>query len=1179
PLAGSPVMGGTYTDCEGTITYTYNYQDCSGLPFSWTYTYNVDHTINPAEFAGPVPTTSTVECASAATPPALPVVKDVCGNILTPTLASPSMSGTYTSCEGTIIYTYHYLDCSGLPFNWSFTYTIHHTTPPGEVGVPVPTANTVECSSAAVPPAVLPLVKDICGVVIPAPTPVATATPACEGSKTYTYTYLDCAGLPFVWAYTYTIDHVTAPVVPANGGSTVACVGSAVQPVSTPTLDQQQLQQMTNPNWTDCTSIGQSFTCGTAGWLTQLDLKVGALSSAVTFTLQVYQGNGISGTPLYSGTQTLSAIGWQTISIPQSVAPHLNAGTQYTFWLTSFTYNQLGLICMNPNVYNGGVAMDGCTSGCSPTYTWQQWPDYDLVFKTYMTTLPFVTDICGTAITPSAPAVTGTYNGCSGTRIYTFNYADCSGLSTPWSYTYTILPPVVTMPAAGGSTVSCPSASLVAPVPPTVLDNCGRILSHGAGVPGTTPTCNGTKTWTFTYTDCAGVNYNWVYTYTVTYSGGLAAPSAGVTTVSCPSASQVAPATTDILDACGRTVSPVLVNHDPAPLCNGDVVWHYIYTGCDGTTTVPWTYTYHVVYSGSLTAPAAGSITVSCPASSQVAPPTSTITDACGRAVSPVLVNHDPAPTCNGDVVWNYSYTACDGTTTVSWTYTYHVVYSGGLTAPANGSTTIAGTALAVNPGPPANITDACGRTVVPVLVGSTQTPSPVVCTGTIVWKYRYTACDGITTADWTYTYNITTSTLSGTLKYDNTAKTPLNNVTLRLLDAGNNQVGANVITDGSGGYIFPNLCVGTYTIEVVNNNKTVGGINSTDAGAVNGWGTTGGLIDYAKFHAGDVAVTLNFISGTDAQRIQQYFVYHTAFDRTPWTYWKKGDMILNNYNPYNGPANHPANFYAVVNGDVPNYDIYGIVTGDFNASLVPSGAKATNTSLTLTNGGSMQAGPNQDIELPVRATSSMEVGAVSMILNLPSDLVEVKDVTVNGSNEAVAFAVNGNELRIGWNSVNPVEVSENGTLLVLKLRTTSKFTTGQSIVLSLTEDPLNELADASFNVIEGAELLVNQVDNGMVGIHPVDANPLLTLSNYPNPFSDWTTVKYSIPVNGKVSIDLYNPLGQHVASLVDAAQSAGQYSIRYNGSQLSQGIYSAILRLTDGKVEMVRTIKFNVHK
>src|SRR5260221_3516172 len=106
-------------------------------------------------------------------------------------------------------------------------------------------------------------------------------------------------------------------------------------------------------------------------------------------------------------------------------------------------------------------------------------------------------------------------------------------------------------------------------------------------------------------------------------------------------------------------------------------------------------------------------------------------------ALFPFVASFRP-PACNGLVVWTYRYTACDGSTTADWTYTYTITYSGGLSAPANGSSTVSYPAAAVDAGVPANIADACGRSVSAVLVGSTQVPNPVTCNGSIVWTYRY---------------------------------------------------------------------------------------------------------------------------------------------------------------------------------------------------------------------------------------------------------------------------------------------------------------------------------------------------------------------------------------------------------------------------------------------------------
>lgn len=66
---------------------------------------------------------------------------------------------------------------------------------------------------------------------------------------------------------------------------------------------------------------------------------------------------------------------------------------------------------------------------------------------------------------------------------------------------------------------------------------------------------------------------------------------------------------------------------------------------------------------------------------------------------------------------------------------------------------------------------------------------------------------------------------------------------------------------------------------------------------------------------------------------------------------------------------------------------------------------------------------------------------------------------------------------------------------------------------------------------------------------------------NYPNPFNPSTNIKYELNKPGQVSIDIYNQLGQKVSQLLSAYQSAGEYSINWNGKNsinqpLSSGVY-----------------------
>ena len=61
---------------------------------------------------------------------------------------------------------------------------------------------------------------------------------------------------------------------------------------------------------------------------------------------------------------------------------------------------------------------------------------------------------------------------------------------------------------------------------------------------------------------------------------------------------------------------------------------------------------------------------------------------------------------------------------------------------------------------------------------------------------------------------------------------------------------------------------------------------------------------------------------------------------------------------------------------------------------------------------------------------------------------------------------------------------------------------------------------------------------------------------NYPNPFNPSTTIQYSIPESGIVSLKIFNTLGEEVAELVNEYQHPGIHKVRFNSENLSSGIY-----------------------
>ena len=74
---------------------------------------------------------------------------------------------------------------------------------------------------------------------------------------------------------------------------------------------------------------------------------------------------------------------------------------------------------------------------------------------------------------------------------------------------------------------------------------------------------------------------------------------------------------------------------------------------------------------------------------------------------------------------------------------------------------------------------------------------------------------------------------------------------------------------------------------------------------------------------------------------------------------------------------------------------------------------------------------------------------------------------------------------------------------------------------------------------------------------------------NYPNPFNPSTEIQFAIPENRKVSLKIFNVLGQQVAELVNDNLPAGNYTFSWEPRNLSTGLYFYILQA--GKFREVR--------
>jgi hypothetical protein len=69
---------------------------------------------------------------------------------------------------------------------------------------------------------------------------------------------------------------------------------------------------------------------------------------------------------------------------------------------------------------------------------------------------------------------------------------------------------------------------------------------------------------------------------------------------------------------------------------------------------------------------------------------------------------------------------------------------------------------------------------------------------------------------------------------------------------------------------------------------------------------------------------------------------------------------------------------------------------------------------------------------------------------------------------------------------------------------------------------------------------------------------------NYPNPFNPMTNIRFAIPNSGLVKLVVYDMMGREVKTLVNQSMGAGNYTVDFDASDLSSGVYVYTIKAGD---------------
>ena len=107
--------------------------------------------------------------------------------------------------------------------------------------------------------------------------------------------------------------------------------------------------------------------------------------------------------------------------------------------------------------------------------------------------------------------------------------------------------------------------------------------------------------------------------------------------------------------------------------------------------------------------------------------------------------------------------------------------------------------------------------------------------------------------------------------------------------------------------------------------------------------------------------------------------------------------------------------------------------------------------------------------------------------------------------------------------------------------------------------DRLNSIVKAREIAAFTHQFYQSNFDDNLVSVKEETASiptQFILYQNFPNPFNPSTTISWQSPVAGYQTLNVYDILGNEVATLVNEYRNAGSYEIDFDASSLSSGIY-----------------------
>ena len=198
----------------------------------------------------------------------------------------------------------------------------------------------------------------------------------------------------------------------------------------------------------------------------------------------------------------------------------------------------------------------------------------------------------------------------------------------------------------------------------------------------------------------------------------------------------------------------------------------------------------------------------------------------------------------------------------------------------------------------------------------------------------------------------------------------------------------------------------------------------------------------------------------------------------------------------------------------------------------------------------------NGKVLLPIYVSNFENVFSFEGRLQFDNSILKFEDIHYGNSGAGMMVQDTASEGFVKFAAASTNGIVPEGTLFTIEFSRVDSLSTTPTYIL-YKNMRLNEAEEK----IDFDSCLVDFT----TGVKDESAPTSFSLQqNYPNPFNPTTQIEYSLPKDTRVVLEVFNILGEKVATLINERKGAGHYNVEFSGKGLTSGIYIYRIKTDD---------------